>query len=130
LNTIIKEQKKMRIRTGFVSNSSSSSFCIFGTATSIDLSKLFNKDIDEDSDEYNYDWSDTLAGELGNGFIVRRPEGYDDYFVGLSWPRIGEDETSRQFKQRIQDRILEVFKAHNIPTEDLKFQTHQETFYS
>ena len=53
----------MKIRNGFVSNSSSSSFCILGVtsgdiAQQIDVEKLFNKDNEEDWDEdYDGEWN-------------------------------------------------------------------------
>ena len=73
----------MRIRRGFVSNSSTTSFCIYGAI----LSDEFEDDAQDAGLDVNY-------GE---------PYGDNDsnIFVGLEWSSIKDHETGRQFKDRI-----------------------------
>ena len=47
--------------------------------------------------------------------------GYEDYYIGDSWKNIKDDETGKQFKERIETQIKKL-----IP--DAKFGTHEEAF--
>lgn len=96
----------MKIRNGFVSNSSSSSFCIFGaTFKPEELQKAFNVS-DDDADCVDY-------GDFLPGFSCRCPysvyDGGGEYYVGIPWRSIKDDETGLQFKQRIQSELSKVF---------------------
>ena len=96
----------MKIRNGFVSNSSSSSFCIYGAGIETNkLESLLNKldiklkyDYDED---YRYT-IDEIAKKIG-----LRTYGYSDlgYFIGLSLTQMEMDETMRQFQERIDAKL-------------------------
>lgn len=83
----------MKIRNGFVSNSSSSSFLIYGAEISeIDFP---NKDEILDSEK----WQD-LSFE-------RQPD-CEYVYVGISWGSVKDDETGLQFKQRVEKQIKEM----------------------
>lgn len=89
----------MKIRNGFVSNSSSSSFCIYGvTLSSDEVYKLLNIPEDDQSD---FDVSD-FFGELNLGVISDE----DYYHIGDEWTSIGDDETGSQFKNRIKNTLM------------------------
>lgn len=72
----------MKIRQGFVSNSSTTSFCIYGAGISHEQ--------EEDAEEL--------------GLIVERDE-YGDLYAGLYWFNIGDDETGGEFKIKIREKI-------------------------
>jgi len=79
----------MKIRLGFVSNSSSSSFMIYGV----------------------YLPAEFYEKAEGCGLTVDG-EGEDLYCFGLSMDEIGDDETGKQFKKRAHD-LLKKFCMDN-----------------
>lgn len=95
-------------RFGFVSNSSSSSFLIYGT--NISNSKV------EKLEESGFD-IDSLEDV---GLDIHRMD-YETY-IGRSWDSVGDDETGKQFKEKIQEKI----KVH-FP--DAKFRTFEKAWY-
>lgn len=120
----------MKIRNGFVSNSSSSSFCIYGTYIQDPslltaefrekLMKELGKDsweqVEEDCD--SYEMRDTISDLLGMSFY-----GYEHNCIGLEPDAIGDDETGRQFKNRVQDVIRSAFDC------EFGFGWHEECYY-
>ena len=83
----------MKIRSGFVSNSSSSSLCILGTTVSRDKydeidSKRWGKDKDTD-----------LSMHRGIDNY------YEQYIVGYQPGQMEDNETLAQFKQRTLDAL-------------------------
>lgn len=82
----------MKIRTGFVSNSSSTSFMIFGTIMSKDAVKDMN--LWEMFKGTNIEW-------------YQPP--YDDfYFIGAGFESMGGDETRNQFQARVEAQLKAV----------------------
>lgn len=97
-----------KTRFGFVSNSSSSSFLIYGTNISnSDLEKIEESGFDIDRLE-------------DVGLDIHRMD-YETY-IGRSWDNIGDDETGRQFKESVQEKIRVHFP-------DAKFGTFEEAWY-
>jgi hypothetical protein len=78
----------MKIRQGFVSNSSTTSFCIYGIKTT--------KDFDYKK-----------VKELGLEEYGSRPYDDDCNHIGISWYGIKDDETGLQFKNRVEKLIEE-----------------------
>jgi len=79
----------MHIRCGFVSNSSTTSFSIFGSITSL-----------------SEDECDLLAEAKKLGLEVHH--GYENTYLGVSWHEIGDDETGRQFMDRVATAVNEL----------------------
>jgi hypothetical protein len=86
----------MKIRYGFVSNSSTTSFCIYGNT--------FNsKDINEDLQ---------LKAE-NEGFEVHNDPNDDYTYIGRSVKSIKDDETGKQFKENTLKLMKKVFPEIN-----------------
>jgi hypothetical protein len=133
----------MKIRNGFVSNSSSSSFMIYGTTLdSEDDAKAALKKVlgdkpltdwrdqvwlKDDGSAFTvddldgmYDVGEYLASELGLEFHGNGDYGY---WLGASWDSIGDDETANQFKARVKDVLARGFG------ESVSVATHEESWY-
>jgi len=107
----------MKIRNGFVSNSSSSSFLIFGKCfegvsdfikNGVVLEKL-DDDFDEDElyETGLYETMEQIIGwEDGIEFHINEYD-EDTIWVGNSWKNVGDNETGLEFKQKVVDKINE-----------------------
>jgi len=95
----------MKTRLGFVSNSSSSSFLIAGTT------------IDKIPQEYEdeYDWLETMQKKHKELADFEKHYPFEDCgcYIGVSYDKIGMDETKKAFLNRVQtgcDIICNNFK--------------------
>lgn len=95
----------MKIRQGFVSNSSTTSFCIFGAyLTKDELSEKAKELAFEGQDEY--DFEEEFATRMG---LEIHHDANGDPCFGRSWTSIGLDETGRQFRESVDSKIKEYF---------------------
>jgi len=136
----------MKIRQGFVSNSSSSSFCLYGiTMDEWDMKEALIKqgiateeELSDGLYEYLDDWSfkydlkqKGLSEEEIAVKLAERPLSDFEYesingeyhYIGISWRNIKDDETGAEFKARIDKKMTEVFG------EDAKCSTYEEAWY-
>ena len=121
----------MKVRTGFVSNSSSSSFCIYGTIIedstenremllkfleekcNVSKEDLENLREVEDMSEIGYEVEEQLK-DLSSDY-------YDDsLYLGRSWRSVKDDETGMQFKESIEKKLKEILG------DKIKCDTHEE----
>lgn len=83
----------MKIRQGFISNSSTTSFCIYGACLDDDQMPI----LESKEDLVNKFGLEEHRGECG------------DHYIGRSWDRIKDDETGAQFKESIRAALKEIF---------------------
>ena len=89
----------MKIRNGFVSNSSTSSFCIYGAQTEIE---------DDDDDGSKLEAFEKKAEKAGLEVISMGGDYDNATYIGKSWSSVGDSETGKQFKDKIEKAIEEV----------------------
>ena len=105
----------MKTRLDFVSNSSSSSFMLVGCAFEYDdlvkaWQKLHPEDTRaEDSYEDDYELVENIANALGLNFHCGISEYYDMWVIGLGFGSMQDDETKKQFKDRIKTALSRAF---------------------
>jgi len=119
----------MKIRNGFVSNSSSSSFLIYGVyLEEEEVIKHFGIDCVSDPDDEDYDEDEIWEKVEAIGLSYYGPsEMWDGYYFGESLSECADDQTMGDFKKQIRDEINAKTKV-NI-SED-KFDYHEETYPS
>lgn len=136
----------MKIRNGFVSNSSSSSFCIYGTTLSdikIDMEDYIKTHFEELLEtvkevEYFQEYPDNMPNT-----VEKMVEAFEDdpcwfwglcfdiecfrtdweTYLGRSWKSIGDDETGKEFKNSVETMLS---KLAGSPVE---CETFDETYY-
>lgn len=108
----------MKIRNGFVSNSSTTSFCIYGVVVSKnEIIKALNPD-EKELDDLCY-----FLEKKFPSLTIAHPD-YGDYFIGRSFPSIKDDETGKQFKDSVKQELTGIFGP------DIKFNIQQEAWYN
>jgi len=140
----------MKIRNGFVSNSSSSSFCLYGLCIDeseirdalIAKGEVLTEDEQEYLGEYFYypysyqkrkDNEEELTEEdkraeakffsPDDGFTYEDVDGYQQ-FIGIEWKDIKDDETGAEFKKRVENKLKELF-----PDKKIECSTHEHAWY-
>lgn len=102
----------MKIRNGYVSNSSSSSFCLYGIElSSEDFFKFVGINTEDEDGDYDiYDEAENLFSkakdlEKGLSYAVNR----DYIIIGKSPNLIKDDETGKEFKETVKKGINTLF---------------------
>ena len=107
----------MKIRMGFVSNSSSSSFCIYGAELSDvleELKKALGMDLTSDCDDV-YSLSEAIESKTGLELHTVMGE---CLYIGRSYTSIKDDETGRQLKDDVEAKLKQLL-GRDVPCSSL-----------
>ena len=105
-----------KIRTGFVSNSSSSSFCIYGTH----LNRESSIEILRDQHNISIDEVDELEDILSLN-VYYMPYDDDGFYIGRSFRTIKDNETGKEFKEKVEEKIKKYFPNSSLGTIEESF---------
>ena len=97
----------MKIRTGFVSNSSTSSFLMYGyMATPEELVEMLQKTgamSENDNDLDDWAWKNEELNKMG----ISAETCYEGYEAGIgrSWSDVRDDQTGAEFKAEVEEAL-------------------------
>ena len=95
----------MKIRKGFVSNSSTTSFCIYGAIVEEQkLIRAVNKAFSEKC------YGGYEAGEIlkDKGYATESNYDGDEFYVGRYWKSVKDKETGKEFKESVEKLLVEL----------------------
>lgn len=104
----------MKIRNGFVSNSSSTSFCIYGLF-------LDDKEVEKIEEACGDIWE--LAE---NGLFFHYGQSYGGYF-GKEYSSMPDDMTMGEFKSQVSEKLDAILDAAGITGKT--YETHDEGWF-
>lgn len=121
----------MKLRIGFVSNSSSCSFQIYGAffEDEDDVINSLDSSVAEKITAMeappNFELFDKIETYLNNkGLSIERGQ-YSSMYIGDY--EADDDETGRQFKERVEKELKELVNPEK--AKDLEIHWHQESWY-
>ena len=115
----------MKVRTGFVSNSSTSSFIIFGCCLDKEevVKVLLEKKVITQEQSEDYGSAEYGAEAIGDGCDVEYGDGEDNYiYFGWDFTSIPDDVVVGEWKKEKEDMVKKIFG------DDVKCSVHSEAW--
>lgn len=128
----------MKVRSGFVSNSSTTSFCIYGAKVDFDNLKSLRKKIAEEEDESPEDISDeVIVEELDRMLGTSNHTSISTYYVpgdyavhiGCSYLSMKGHETRDEFEKRIWNEVMTFIRELEENPSNFHFDAYEEAYY-
>jgi len=111
----------MKTRNGFVSNSSTTSFSIYGFSTDNFI---------DDSGEADYDIVEGVVEKFKNADLEAYLDEPGVIYVGQSWSTIDDNETGKQFKDKVTKLIKDCIKDNKLKLGKITMESIEETIAS
>lgn len=117
----------MKVRAGFVSNSSTSSFLMYGIyiddeETTLELLKKNGIAKEDIIDLNEWIWEDGEDILKEKGLEADYPYDGEGPAIGRSWDKVEDDQTGKQFKKSVEAAIASLFGP------EIKCGTHEEAW--
>ena len=105
----------MKKRNGFVSNSSSCSFLIYGIAMDKeDMKQNLKEEFAKEFENIDSAWElgDCVASLIEkSSFEAFNPSEWDDtIYLGVSWDMVHDEQTGKEFKDSVESELNKIFK--------------------
>lgn len=91
----------MKKRLGFVSNSSSSSFCVFGTWIDNNNLKTITKKLDPTIDTSPYEYYENLYNKYIPSYFEIIVNDNNEKLIGKSYETMNQEETRKEFELEV-----------------------------
>lgn len=118
----------MKIRNGFVSNSSSSSFLIWGTVVSrSDFEDAYENSKAKTESDDDFDVYEEIIEK--NYDLTRTAYDNDEIYCGRCPSQCRDDETMGDFKVRTQKDVEDLLDKHKVGHTNLKFGWLEEAWH-